>query len=131
MGTGVLKQFAEFQAWFRNQNSCSQLSVNFATDSRFSDKGVNWTTFVGTPEGFVAYGGWGFGAWGKFPWGGGSAVTLEYGTGPAVPLRTWIPQNSYLATFIQPELLHKVAGEPLELQSIAIIGKPATQKVSK
>lgn len=131
MGTGQLKQFAEFQAWFRNQNSCSQLSVNFATDSRYSDKNVDWTTYVGTPEGFVVFGGWGSQSWGTFPWGGGSAVVLDYGTGPSVPLRTWIPQASYLATFIQPELLHRTAGEPLELQSIAIIGKPATQKVSK
>jgi len=131
MGTGQLKQFAEFQAWFRNQNSCSQLSINFATDSRFSDKNVDWNTFIGTPEGFVSYGGWGSQSWGTFPWGGGTAINLEYGTGPAVPLRTWIPQNSYLATFLQPELVHKVAGEALELQSIAIIGQQATQKVSK
>lgn len=131
MGTGVLKQFSEFQAWFRNQNACSQLSVGFSTDSRYSDAVTHWSNFVGTPEGLVTFGGWGSQAWGNFPWGGGSNIDLVYKSGPAVPLRTWVPQNSYLATFIQPELLHKVAGEPLELQSISLIGQPATQKVSK
>jgi hypothetical protein len=131
MGTGVLKQFSEFQAWFRNQSSCSQLALNFSTDSRYSDKMTEWSNYVGTPEGFVTFGGWGSQPWGKFPWGGGTSVITDYGTGPAVPLRTWIPQQSYLATFIQPEMVHSVAGEALELQSIALMGKPATHKVSK
>jgi hypothetical protein len=131
MGTGVLKQFAEFQAWFRNANSCSQLAVGFSTDSRYSDKVVHWSNFVGTPEGLVTFGGWGAQSWGNFPWGGGTNIDLELASGPAVPLRTWVPQNSYLATFIQPELLHKVAGETFELQSVSLIGQPATQKVSK
>jgi hypothetical protein len=131
MGSTTLKQFAELQCWFRNQSACSQMSINFSTDSKYSDKNTNWSTFVGTPEGFVSFGGWGSQAWGNFPWGGGTSVALDFSSGPAVPLRTWIPQESYLATFIQPTLLHKVAGETLELQSVTIIGKEATQKVSK
>jgi hypothetical protein len=131
MGTGVLKQFSEFQAWFRNSNACSQIKVNFSTDSRYSDTKTSWSTFVGTPAGLVTFGGWGSQKWGGFPWGGGSGVEIDYETGPAVPLRTWIPQGSYLATFIQPEMVHETAGEPLELQSVTLLGKPATQKVSK
>jgi hypothetical protein len=38
MGTGTLKQFAEFQCWFRNSIACSQIKVGFSTDSRYSDK---------------------------------------------------------------------------------------------
>ena len=131
MGTGVLKAFAEFQAWFRNTISCTQLSVNFSTDSRYSDKKVEWSNFVGTPAGFVSFGGWGSQKWGGFPWGGGTNIELDFESGPAVPLRTWIPQSSYLATFIQPEMVHRTAGEPFELQSVTLIGKQATTKVSK
>jgi len=58
-------------------------------------------------------------------------VELDFESGPAVPLRTWIPQSSYLATFIQPEMVHSTAGEPFELQSVTLIGKQATTKVSK
>lgn len=131
MGTGTLKQFAEFQCWFRNSIACSQVNVGFSTDSRYSDKVAEWSTFVGTPAGFVSFGGWGSQKWGAFPWGGGTNVELDFETGPAVPLRTWVPQKSYLATFIQPELVHSTAGEPIELQSVTLIGKEATQKVSK
>lgn len=131
MGTGTLKTFAEFQAWFRNTISCTQVSVNFGTDSRYSDKKVDWSNFVGTPAGFVSFGGWGSQKWGGFPWGGGTNIELDFESGPSVPLRTWIPQASYLATFIQPEMVHSTAGEPFELQSVTIIGKPATTKVSK
>jgi hypothetical protein len=131
MGTGTLKQFAEFQCWFRNAIACSQVRVGFSTDSRYSDKFAEWSTFVGTPAGFVSFGGWGSQKWGAFPWGGGTNVELDFETGPAVPLRTWVPQKSYLATFLQPELVHSTAGEPIELQSVAVIGKSATQKVSK
>lgn len=129
MGTGILKQFSEFQIWFRNYTCCSRLSVNFSTDSRYSDKNVAWSDNVS--DEVVTFGGWGSQPWGNFPWGGGSDVTLDFSTGPSVPMRTYIPQNSYLATFIQPEIVHRVAGEPLDLQSIAILGKPATHKVSK
>jgi hypothetical protein len=131
MGTGTLKQFAEFQCWFRNSIACSQIKVGFSTDSRYSDKVAEWSTFVGTPAGFVSFGGWGSQKWGAFPWGGGTNVELDFETGPAVPLRTWVPQKSYLATFIQPELVHDTAGEPIELQSVTLLGKEATQKVSK
>ncbi len=131
MGTGTLKTFAEFQAWFRNTISCTQVSVNFSTDSRFSDKKVEWSNFVGTPAGFVSFGGWGSQKWGGFPWGGGTNIELDFESGPSVPLRTWIPQSSYLATFIQPEMVHSTAGEPFELQSVTLIGKQATTKVSK
>jgi hypothetical protein len=131
MGTGVLKTFAEFQAWFRNTISCTQVEVNFSTDSRFSDKKVEWSNFVGTPAGFVSFGGWGSQKWGGFPWGGGTNIELDFESGPAVPLRTWIPQSSYLATFIQPEMVHRTAGEPFELQSVTLIGKATTTKVSK
>ncbi len=105
--------------------------MGFSTDSRYSDKVAEWSTFVGTPAGFVSFGGWGSQKWGAFPWGGGTNVELDFETGPAVPLRTWVPQKSYLATFIQPELVHDTAGEPIELQSVTLLGKEATQKVSK
>lgn len=131
MGTGMLKQFSEFQLWFRNSSACTQLSLNFSTDSRYSDTQTEWRDYVGTPEGLVSFGGWGSQSWGLFPWGGGSNIELDYRTGPAVVLRTWVPQNSYLATFIQPELLHRTAGEPFELQSMTLVGKQATMKVSK
>jgi hypothetical protein len=48
-----------------------------------------------------------------------------------VILRTYVPREVFIGTFIQPILDHKVAGEPLELQAISLFAKPVTQRTSR
>lgn len=126
-----IKQIGEFQATFRNNSSCTKLYVNFTTDAFVSCDANNWDFAVGTPKTAFQFGGWGSLPWGKFPWGGGSSIQREFTTRPAVLLRMYVPKQAFIATFLQPVLEHQVAGEPFELQSIAVYQQSVTQRVSK
>jgi hypothetical protein len=126
-----LKQIGEFQATFRNNSSCTKLYVNFTTDAFVSCDGNDWDFAVGTTKAPIQFGGWGSLPWGRFPWGGGSSIQREFTTRPAVLLRMYVPKQAFIATFLQPVLEHKVAGEPFELQSIAVFQQTVTQRVSK
>lgn len=125
-----LKYFSEFQGTFRNAASCSKLSVNFSTDAFVSTPINNWDYVTGNGGAFL-FGGWGSLPWGRFPWGGGTSIQREFTTRPATLLRMYVPKDAFVGTFLQPILEHRVAGEPFELQSIAIFQQQVTQRVSK
>lgn len=128
---GLLKQFSEFQATFRNSQSCSTISLDFASDSVNSSTKQAWNYKVGTNGTAPSFGGWGELDWGNFPWGGEASIQRVYTTQPSVILRTYVPREVFIGTFIQPILDHKVAGEPLELQAISLFAKPVTQRTSR
>jgi hypothetical protein len=128
---GLLKQFSEFQCTFRNFQSCSNISLDFSSDSVTSSTKQQWNYKVGTNGTAPSFGGWGELEWGNFPWGGEASIQRIYSTQPAVILRTYVPREVFIGTFIQPILDHKVAGEPLELQAISLFSKPVTQRVSR
>ena len=128
---GMLKQFSEFQATFRNSQSCSTISLDFASDSVNSSTKQAWNYKVGTNGTAPSFGGWGELEWGNFPWGGEASIQRVYTTQPSVILRTYVPREVFIGTFIQPILDHKVAGEPLELQAISLFSKPVTQRTSR
>lgn len=130
-GTGTLKTFIESQIWFRNQSSCSSAEILFGTDSIVASQKDSWRSDVGTPTAPVIFGGWGESAWGEFPWGGGQSIQRDYRSGPAVIWRLYIPRTAYMATWIQPQITHDTAGEPLEIQSLALMANVATTRVSK
>lgn len=128
---GLLKQFSEFQATFRNFQSCTKISLDYSSDSVTSSTKQAWNYKVGTNSTAPLFGGWGELEWGNFPWGGEASIQRIYTTQPAVILRTYVPREVFVGTFIQPILDHKVAGEPLELQAISLFSKPVTQRTSR
>lgn len=128
---GLLKQYSEFQATFRNSQSCSTISLDFASDSVNSSTKQAWNYKVGTNGVAPSFGGWGELEWGGFPWGGDASIQRVYTTQPSVILRTYVPREVFIGTFIQPILDHKVAGEPLELQAISLFAQPVTQRTSR
>lgn len=128
---GLLKQFSEFQATFRNFQSCTKISLDYSSDSVTSSTKQAWNYKVGTNGVAPSFGGWGELEWGNFPWGGEASIQRIYTTQPAVILRTYVPREVFVGTFIQPILDHKVAGEPLELQAISLFSKPVTQRTSR
>jgi len=128
---GLLKQFSEFQCAFRNFQSCTKISLDYSSDSVTSSTKQSWNYKVGTNGTAPSFGGWGELEWGNFPWGGEASIQRIYTTQPAVILRTYVPREVFVGTFIQPILDHKVAGEPLELQAISLFSKPVTQRTSR
>lgn len=130
-GVGKLKKFVECQLSFRNDSSCTQLSVNFATDRTVSVASTNWNYRVGTTGTNIGFNGWGRPAWGNFPWGGGISTAKEFYTRPSVSLRTYIPALAAYGTFIQPIIVHRVAGEPLEIQNLALESSVVTQRTTR
>lgn len=128
---GLLKQFGEFQATFRNGDACTQLRVNFSNDGFVSDANNAWTYAVGTDGLPVQFGGWGSLEWGQFPWGGETSINREFQTRPAVILRMYVPAKTFIGTYLQPILDHRVAGEAIELQAMSIFHKPVTQRTSR
>lgn len=128
---GLLKQYSEFQCTFRNFQSCTRINIDYSSDSVTSATKQAWNYKVGTNGAVPTFGGWGELEWGNFPWGGEGSIQRIYTTQPAVILRTYVPREVFIGTFIQPILDHKVAGEPIELQAISLFSKPVTQRVSR
>ena len=127
--TALLKQSPEFQCSFRNSISCSGMTVNYSTDSKFSAKPVDWDNLQNDKQVFL--GGWGQLDWGEFPWGAELSINRQFLTQPAVLLRTYVPIEAAIGTFIQVALEHKRAGESIDLQSIALLTKDSTERTSR
>ena len=124
---GISKHWTEFQASFRNSDACSGCTVLFATDSINSSPQINWTARVGTDGQTISFNKWGFAPWGNFAWNQGITTARQYSTAPSIHLRTYIPREANLGTYIQPTIQHNVAGEPFSLQSITVLtGKGST-----
>lgn len=128
---GLLKQFGEFQATFRNGDACTQMRVNFSNDGFVSDNNNAWNFGVGSDLAPVQFGGWGSLEWGQFPWGGESSLNREFQTRPSVILRQYVPMKTFIGTYLQPILDHRVAGESIELQAISIFHKQVTQRTTR
>lgn len=130
-GVGKLKKHVECQISFRNDSSCTLLTVNFATDRTISTSNTDWNYRVGTAQTNIGFNGWGRPPWGNFPWGGGISTARDFYTRPAVSLRTYIPALAAYGTYLQPIIRHRVAGEPLELQNVAIESQVVTQRTTR
>jgi hypothetical protein len=129
--TGLLKYFGEFQLSFRNYTSCTQVNMNFANDSVNSSTTKFWTAQVGSDRQTVAFSGWGVSEWALFPWGGQVGIDRDYYTRPSVITRMYCPKEVFVGTFLQPIIEHRVAGEPLDLQSMSIFSQPVTNRTTK
>jgi hypothetical protein len=128
---GVLKYISEFQASFRNQSSCSQLTVNFSSDSTPSATPTFWNSNVGSSGLPISFSGWGQPPWGVFPWGGGTGALKEFNTTSAVILRIYVPKECFVGTYIQPIITHDVAGEGIEIQSMSLFTQLVSIRTSR
>jgi hypothetical protein len=129
--TSQLKYFPEFQTNFRTQTSCSAAVVSFSNDSTPGSTPVFWNTDVGTNQTPVNFGGWGQLNWGEFPWGGDPSIDKEFVTTSAVILRIYVPKETFVGTYIQPTIEHRVGGEPLEIQSVGLLTRAVTERTTK
>jgi hypothetical protein len=128
---GLLKFVPEFQSTFRNQSSCSALEVNFTTDAFPGTETTFWNTKVGSTKTPIVFGGFGQQPWGAFPWGGGVTIERDFVTGSSVLMRIYIPKETFCCVYIQPILNHRVACEPLELQSMTFSNQLVSSRTSK
>lgn len=126
---GQLKYSSEFQTSFRNGASCTRMNVSFSSDSVSQTAATEWNyTRDGT---LVSNDGWGQLDWGDSSWGGGVSLNKQFITRPAVIMRTYIPMDVFVGTFIQPTLEHKQAGESMDIQSISIYNATTTVRTSR
>jgi hypothetical protein len=115
---GETKRWSEFQASFRNADACSEAAVSFATNILQSSSQINWNARVGTDGKTISFNAWGHSPWGQFAWSEGVTIAREYTTTPCITLRTLVPRDAAVGTYVQPILTHVAAGEPFSLQSI-------------
>ena len=118
---GISKKWTEFHASFRNSDACSGCRILFANDSTSASPSIDWTARVGTDGQTISFNQWGYAPWGEFAWNQGITTARQYTTTPAIHLRTWVPKEVNLGTYIQPTIIHNVAGEPFSLQSITLL----------
>lgn len=114
-----LKLITLFQAQFRRDGNCTHLDINYASDSVKSGTTTNWNNVVSADGEAVSFAGWGEILWGDDPWGEGEAITIEYTTSASVQMRTYVNLDAALCIYLQPILVHKFAGEQINMQSIS------------
>jgi len=129
--TGMLKYYSEFQASFRNAVACTQISVSFSNDSVFSTVVTDWDFKANSNRSIPIFYGWGAVGWGESPWGSDASILKQYYSGPASILRTLVPKETFVGTFIQPILKHSVVGESIDLQSVSLFVRPVSQRTSR
>lgn len=128
---GELKYYSEFAATFKNNSSFTKATINFANDFTYSTVNTEWNLKVGSDKSLISFGGWGQLEWGEFAWGGEYSTNREFLTRPAVVLRTYVPKDVFVGTFIQPIIYHNKAGEAIDLQSISVFSMPVTTRISR
>lgn len=118
-----MKLFSQFIVNLRN-NSLTKATLSFGGNVYGSSGEINW-------ESLLIFQGWGNFPWGFEPWGQENSIDLVNGTQPAPIIRTYIPPYESRGTFIQPTLVARKAGEPLNIQSIAYVIRPYNERVSR
>lgn len=120
---GKMKHYSEVQLHLR-ESSVSKLNLTFAGDNYSTSEEVNW---VAIPT----YLGWGNFPWGFEPWGETEIIQLTQGTRPAPIVRTYVPLLQARNTFLQTQLVHSEAGEPMNIQSLSFAVRPYGGRVSR
>jgi hypothetical protein len=78
----------------------------------------------------VAFNAYGKTPFGLNPYGGTTSINKDFRPGAAVILRTYMPIDTFSATFVQPVLEHRVVGEPLEIQAIGLYYTAANERTT-
>lgn len=122
-----MKQFAQFQVHFRDTGA-TYLTLNFSGDTFGGSETLTWDA---SSTNLTSGSGWGFEPWGLFPWGEDQGINLTYNTQPSPILRTYVPRFAQRSTFIQPQIVHAVAGERIGIQEIGYSVRGYGERVSK
>jgi hypothetical protein len=93
-----LKQYSTAQVHFRNEKSCSDMGISFRNDFVNVSPITNWRSEVT----------------------GGATASREYLTSKQKVLRTYVPLDASVGTWIQPEISHAIACEPWEVQLVSV-----------
>lgn len=93
-----LKQYSTSQVHFRNEKSCSQMDIAFRNDYTNASFTVTWKSQV-----FA-----------------GSTNKRELLTSKEKVLRTYVPLDVSVGTWIQPQIGHAIACEPWEVQLVSV-----------
>lgn len=128
---GTSKKWTEFHASFRNSDACSGCRLIFGTDSLLASTAIDWDARVGTDDQTISFNKWGHSTWGRFAWNQGITIARQYTSAPSIHVRTYLPRECILGTFIQPQIIHNVAGEPFSLQSITLSTNRATNRSTR
>jgi hypothetical protein len=94
----TLKQYSTSQVHFRNDKSCSRMKIGFSNDFTNATSQTTWIA-----PGFT-----------------GPTSTRKYISGRQNVLRTYVPLDCSVGTWIQPRLNHEVACEPWEVQIVSV-----------
>lgn len=93
-----LKQYSTSQVHFRNEKSCSEMGIRFRNDFTNATSLTTWKSQIF----------------------GGATSTREYLTSKEKVLRTYVPLDASVGTWIQPEITHAIACEPWEVQLVSV-----------
>ena len=94
----TLKQYSTSQVHFRNDKSCSRMKIGFSNDFTNATAQTSWVA-----PGFT-----------------GPTSSRKYISGRQNVLRTYVPLDCSVGTWIQPRLNHEVACEPWEVQIVSV-----------
>lgn len=118
-----MKVFSQFMIHLRN-NAMTKAIINFSGYALGGSGQVVW-------ESLLTFQGWGNFPWGFEGWGQENGINLSIGTTPAPVVRTLVPAFQARNTFIQAEIEHRKAGEPLNIQAISYVVRPYNERVSR
>jgi hypothetical protein len=131
---GLLKQFSQFQAHFRDIASVTALELSFASDTYGSSEIAQWESKFDNQT-------WGQFAWGCQSWGAekynylgaidADTKGLDYRTSPAPICRIYVPKLGQRSSFIQAYLKSRVAGDKLLLQGLTYSYHVDGERVSR
>jgi len=122
---GIVKHWTTLHVHQRYSN-ISKLEITFCSQASGGDEVTVWDLAE-----VAGAGGWGFDPWGWFGWGLESRIVETYTTGTAPVITTWVPLFNARANWIQVQLEHKIAAEPLEIQAIDIMANPYGERISR
>lgn len=118
-----MKVFSQFQVHLRN-NAMTKAIISFTGYALGGSGQTIW-------ESLLTFEGWGFFPWGFEGWGQGNGIDLSIGTTPAPVVRVLIPAFQARNTFIQSQIEHRKAGEPLNIQAISYVVRPYDERVTR
>lgn len=118
-----MKVFSQFQIHLRN-NAMTKALISFIGYALGGSGSTMW-------ESLLIFEGWGFFPWGFEGWGQGNGIDLSIGTTPAPVVRVLVPAFQARNTFIQAEIQHHKAGEPLNIQAVSYVVRPYDERVTR
>lgn len=124
---GMMKQFSQMQLHTRSPN-VTRLELNFSGYIYGGSETTYWDNSNVYESGAL---GWGLFPWGFEPWGQPDAIDIPQGTKPAPPIRIYIPRFQQRNTYIKTKLIHREAGESMDIQALDYAVRPYRERVSK